>query len=110
MKNQIPGRRLDFEKIFWYNIKKTIFTRTGFRGVPVAYGVHPTGVTWVSGKLRAIWRSLEVAEILHMGSSGRKNGTGLPFPARFGKPHFRTLNRDFPQKISKHLTEPKFRP
>ena len=51
MKNQIPGRRLDFEKIFWYNIKKTIFTRTGFRGVPVAYGVHPTGVTWVFGKI-----------------------------------------------------------
>ena len=56
MKNQIPGRRLDFEKIFWYNIKKTIFTRTGFRGVPVAYGVHLTGVTWpwFSGKMRAI--------------------------------------------------------
>ena len=83
MKNQIPGRRLDFEKIFWYNIKKTIFTRPGFRDVPVAYGVHLTGVTWVSGKLRAIWRSLEVAEILHMGSSGRKNGPLLPWPARF---------------------------
>jgi hypothetical protein len=56
MKNQIPGKRLDFKKIFWYNIKKTIFTRPGFRGVPVAYGVHPTGVTWpwFSGKIGAI--------------------------------------------------------
>ena len=110
MKNQIPGRRLDFEKIFWYNIKKTIFTRPGFRGVPVAYGVHLTGVTWVSGKLRAIWRSLEVAEILHMGSSGRKNGPLLPWPARSGNWHFIALKRDSPQKILNHLTDPKFRP
>ena len=44
------------KKFFGIMIKKTIFTRTGFRGVPVAYGVHLTGVTWpwFSGKTGAI--------------------------------------------------------
>ena len=31
--------------------------------------------TWFSGKIEAIWRPLEVAEILHMGCTDRKIGS-----------------------------------
>ena len=85
MKNQLSGLLLDFQKIFWYNIKKTIFTRTGFRGVPVAYRVQPTGVTWpwFSGKLQTLSTCIWAIWEFCMRSPGRKNGPLLPWPARF---------------------------
>ena len=47
--------------------------------------------SWLSGKLGAIWRSLEVAENLHMGVSDRKFGPWLSWAARRPHHYYTTL-------------------
>ena len=78
-------RPLDKYKKICYNKRKRHFYRSGTLEKPIKHmriPDRPCGGSGFTGKSGAYERSLEVAEILHMGCTDRKFGPSLPFPAR----------------------------